>query len=225
MSIGDKMIHIKSQRAQKLLKESKFFKTSPSSQMRSYPSGEIIVAVEMDCEENIVKNLSFYGELLDWQRVLLESWAFIMIGKNISFCDQITLRECEAFLRDRNSEQALEGIEPETEATFKRLFTWVKQLSHKNEAEAYSFSSQKGPFRNLKLADKVRELKGFLNSPEVASLYQGHLLPVLLEVEDLTVYLEVSYQTEEERALFEELHTMGVEVFQEESLNFIPDAL
>lgn len=218
------MIQIKSQRAQKLLGEPKFFKTSPSSQMRSYPSGEFTVSVELMCEDNIVKNLSFYGELPDWQRVLLESWASIMIGKNISMGDQITIRECEAFLRDRNSEVALDGIEAEKEADFKRLFTWIKQLTHKNESEAYSFSSQKGPFRNLKLADKVRELKGFFNSPEVASLYQGKLIPVLLEVDDLTVYLEVSYQSEEERALFEELHIMGVEVFQEESLNFIPDA-
>jgi hypothetical protein len=43
-------------------------------------------------------------------------------------------------------------------------------------------------------------------------------------VEELTVYIQAPYSTNEEKSMFEELHALGVVTFQEESLNFIPDA-
>lgn len=218
------MTIIKSHRANKLIEEPRFFKRSKTQSMRAYPGPEFSLFVELEWDQDNVKNLSFQGEVESWQRVLLESWALITVGKNFSRLDQVSLRECEAFLRDRNSEPAVEEIPPEAEEDFKQLFTWIKQFPRPNQVRDYTFSSDKGPFRNLKLTEKVRELKGFLNSPDVLSLYQGLSSPQLLDVEDLTVYLDVPYQTERERALFEELHMLGVEAFQEECLNFIPDA-
>jgi hypothetical protein len=75
----------------------------------------------------------------------------------------------------------------------------------------------------LKLVDKVRELKAFLESSQVRALYADRPLPELVDVEDLTVFVSTSYQTEEEKILFEELHVLAVSVYQEESLNLIPE--
>ncbi len=72
--------------------------------------------------------------------------------------------------------------------------------------------------------DKVREIKAFLNSPEILTLYQNLPRPELVDVEDLTVYIHAPYESQREKSLFEELHILGVEAFQEENLNFIPDA-
>jgi hypothetical protein len=91
------------------------------------------------------------------------------------------------------------------------------------EAREYHFEREKGPFHRLSLVDKVRELKAFLNSPEIVSLYEGRERPELVDVEDLTVYVLASYADESDRILFDRLHELGVETFQEESLNFIPE--
>jgi hypothetical protein len=76
----------------------------------------------------------------------------------------------------------------------------------------------------LKLVDKVRELKAFLSSVEVHDLYKDCLRPELVDVEDLTVFIQAPYSSELERSLFEELHLLGVATFQEENLNFIPES-
>ncbi|HXH73629.1 MAG TPA: hypothetical protein VNJ08_01590 [Bacteriovoracaceae bacterium] len=218
------MVIVKSKRANTLLENLHYFKTSKSPGMRNYPGEAFDLWVDMERDQQNVKNLSFFGEIEDWQKIVLESMACLMIGKDISKLEQLSLRECEAFLRDRNSELALENIPDTAENTFKKLFTWLRLWPVNKSGETYSFPNEKGPFRNLKLADKVRELKGFLNSPDIIELYQGMLRPELVDVDDLTVFIEVPYQSEKERAVFEELHLLGVEAFQEEKLNFIPEA-
>jgi len=97
---------------------------------------------------------------------------------------------------------------------------WPRQVI----ARDYEFHSQNAPFRTLKLVDKVKEIKGFLSSPEIVGLYQGSVPPVLVDVDDLTVFIQVPYETAKEKSLFEELHILGVSAFQEENLNFIPEA-
>lgn len=224
MSIGDNMVNIISERARALLEDNKFFSTDLNPQMKKYPGSEISLYASSDIENGIVKNLSFYGNPESWQRVLIISMASIMVGKPLARFDQLTLRECEAYLRDRNSEPALIPLEANHEADFKKLFLWIRHLSVQNIGSDYQFSSQKGPFRNLKLTDKVRELKSFLQSKEIVALYHDLPQPELLDVEELTVYLNVPYDSEREKALLDELHALGVEAFQEEELNFIPDA-
>ena len=148
----------------------------------------------------------------------------LMINKPITRMDTLTVRECEAFLRDRNSEVAIDGLTDSAEEKFKKFFQWIRQWPRITDSEEYHFSSEKGPFSRLKLVDKVREIKAFLCSSQITELYQNVALPELVDVDDLTVYVQVPYSSDKEKSLFEELHLLGVEAFQEESLNFIPEA-
>lgn len=217
------MVNVKSQRAMALIKEPRFFKNIRSEKMRHYPGESLDLWAELELDQHNVKNLSFHGNLEDWQKVLLESMASLMVGRPLSRLDQLSVRECEAWLRDRNSEMALESVPESAEKIFKNLFTWIRLSPSPGSGKEYTFPSEKGPFRNLKLTDKVRELKDFLSGNEVLNLYQGVPRPELVDVEGLTIYVEVHYETDREKALFEELHMIGVAAFQEENLNFIPE--
>lgn len=218
------MLKINSERARKVIANPKYIKNELSPKMKRFPGDDLILWFELDWEGNIVKNLSFYGELSDLQKIIFESMASLLIGKPITSLDSLSIRECEAFLRDRNSEAAFEGMTDSDENAFKKVFTWIRQWPKHVEAKDYHFSSEKGPFHALKLVDKIREIKAFLNSPEILTLYQNLARPELVDVEDLTVYIHAPYSSQREKSLFEELHILGVEAFQEENLNFIPDA-
>ena len=218
------MIEIKSERAKALLKNPRAIDEANLSQMRKYPSADWNLWVKLERDGQNVKNLSFAGTFSDADKVLLEALAALMKGRAVNLLDNLSLRECEAFLRDRNSELALENVDAADEAKFKKLFTWLRIFPTASAAQEYEFSSQKGPFHSLKLVDKVRELKAFLNSFEIQELYKGALAPELIDVDDLTVYIQAPYHSEQDRALFEELHVLGVATFQEENLNFIPEA-
>ncbi len=215
---------VKSQRAKALLSRLRFVKPELDPEMKRYPGDEMALWCKVELELNIVKNLSFFGQLSDAQTVLLESMASLLIGKPIIKLDDLTVRECEAFLRDRNSEAAIDEMTENLEAHLRKVFQWVRATPSRGPAKEYRFLAEKGPFRVLKLVDKVRELKAFLNSPEVLTLYQGLALPELVDVEDLTVYIHAAYESQREKGLFDSLHLLGVEAFQEENLNFIPEA-
>lgn len=218
------MAIVKSQRAQKMLEASRFFQSEARPDMKRFPGNELVLWVGIEWEGDIVKNLSMYGEIKDHQKVLLESMASLLIKKPITKLDDLTVRECEAFLRDKNSEKAIEEMTENEETELKKVFQWIRAYPRFSTPKEYSFPSEKGPFRQLKLVDKIREIKAFLNSPEILTLYQGMVRPELVDVEDLTVYILAPYESQREKSLFEELHLMGVEVFQEENLNFIPEA-
>lgn len=218
------MFVINSQRAKSLLETPKAIVKEINSEMKRYPSESFKVWAYLELDQNRVKKLSFAGEMEPVEQLILESLASLMNGKLLPVLDNLSLRECEAFLRDRNSEVAFEGITTELEAKFKKFFIWLKSLPLLSSGEDYEYTSDKGEFRRLKLVDKVRELKGFLAGREVLALYQNHARPELVDVEDLTVYVQVPYQTDTEKSLFEELHILGVAAFQEESLNFIPES-
>jgi hypothetical protein len=221
MSRRNGMEQIKSLRAKKLFENPKAFREEKSPLMRHYPGGlDLDVLFEAD---QIVKNLSFHGKVSPLEMVLLESMANLLIGRPISFLDTLTLRESEAFLRDKNSEPALEGMSEKHETEFKKILQWLKAWPRQGTPVEYSFPSEKGPFRNLKLVEKIREIKAFLNSPEILTLYQGLPRPELVDVEELTVYIQAPYDSQREKAVFEELHHLGVTVFREEDLNFIPE--
>ena len=192
--------------------------------MKKFPSDVLKVWVKVELEQNNVKNLSFSGEISEGSLLVIESMANLLMGKNISRASELSIRECEAYLRNRNSEMAFEGLPEAEENELKKFFNWMKNPPRVQEAEEYHFSSQKGPFQLMKLTDKVRELKAFLNSTDVQALYLGRIPPELVDVEDLTVFLHAPYEDEADRILFDRLHELGVEAFGEESLNFIPDA-
>lgn len=192
--------------------------------MKKYPDEKLNLWMGVEWEMNNVKNLSFTGELSDSHKVILESMANLLIGKPITKLDDLSVRECEAYLRDRNSEKALEDLSESEELELRKIFQWVRAFPRLSPSKDYTFSSEKGPFSSLKLVDKIREIKAFLNSPEILTLYENLPRPELVDVEDLTVYIHAPYNSQREKSLFEELHIRGVEVFQEENLNFIPEA-
>ncbi len=218
------MILIKSQRANTLLQNPRFESPEVLPGMRRFPGDEVVLWVGIQWEGKIVKNLSFHGELEPYQKIILESMASLVLGKPLNLLEALTLRECEAFQRDKNSQVAIEGLTAEDEKLFKKIFSWVRAWPQVEAPKEYRFQSQNGGFRRLSLAEKIRELRAFLNSPEILKLYQNHRRPELVDLEDLTAFVEAPYGTEEERSLFEELHALGVETFGEENLNFIPDA-
>ncbi len=218
------MVTIKSQRAHKLLEHPIHIKNQQDSLMKRFPGEEINLWVALEWDGANVKKLSFAGDLQDHQKILLESMASLLIGKPITKLDDLSLRECEAFLRDRNSENALEGMTEVEENELKKVFQWIRVWPRYEAPVEYHFSSEKGPFYRLKLVDKIKAIKAFLNSPEILTLYENMARPELVDVEDLTVYIHAPYSSERERSAFEELHLLGVAAFQEENLNFIPDA-
>ena len=217
------MVVIKSERAKSLLLAPSAIKQTQLPQMRKYPSDDFKLWVNLEREEQNVKILSFYGELQDYEKVLLETVSSLLKGRPINLLLNLTLRECEAFLRDRNSESALENISTLDESKFNKLFQWLRTFRPSEAAQEYQFTTKDGPFRDLKLVAKIRELKAFLNSFEVLDLYQGSPVPELVDVDELTVFIQAPYHSENDRALFEELHLLGVSTFREENLNFIPE--
>ncbi len=217
------MVNIKSIRAQKLLAAPRFFKPELDREMKRFPGDDLILWVRLDWEQHYVKNLSFFGQVSDFQKIILESMASLLISKPITHLDKLSIRECEAFLRDKNSETAFDGMTEEEESQLKKVFHWIKVWPKFIPAKEYTFSSEKGAFHKLKVVDKVREIKAFLNSPEILTLYQNLARPELVDVDDLTVYIHAPYNSQEEKSIFEELHILGVEAFQDENLNFIPD--
>ncbi len=218
------MVKVNSSRAKKILETPRFLKNEITLSMRRFPGDQIILWMDLEGSAHSVKNLSFSGSLENGQILLLESMASLLVGKNISVLETLTVRECEAYLRDRNSEMAFEGMSSEEETLIMSVFRWIRLWPFKNPTEVYSFAKEKGPFRLLRLADKVRELKAFLASADVTSLYLGQRHPELIDVEELTVYVDAPYASEEERTLFQELHERGAGIFREEELNFIPEA-
>jgi hypothetical protein len=217
------MAQVKSMRSQKLITESRFFTAVPDSRMRKFPSELPQLWLNLEWDGEIVKKMSFSGQLSPEELVLLESMASLLIGKPMRRLDDLSFRECEAYLRDRNSEPAFSGTTEKEEVFFKKVTQWVRIWPRSEISEKYSFPSGKAPFHQLKLVEKIRELKAFLNSSEILALYQGVCHPELIDVEELTVYIQVPYDSKEEKILFEKLHLLGVEVFGEENLNFIPE--
>ncbi len=215
---------IKSKRAKELLLRPHSYQTRPLSQLRKYPGSMIDFYGVIELEGKNVKNLSFAGNLPDHMIVLIESAGEIMKNRSIDLLDSLSLRECEAYLRDKNSQAAIENLDSEDDESLKKILYWLKRLPREMAGGPYEFSSEKGRFADLKLVDKVRELKAFLASFEVQSLYSGRLGPELVDVDGLMVFVSAPYSSSEEKGLFEELHLLAVATYQDENINFIPEA-
>jgi hypothetical protein len=215
------VITILSRRAQTLLQNPRFFLDSVTPGMMKYSEDELWCLLEL--EDGIVKNLSFAGTLKAHQKVFIESLGSLLLNRPLARLDDLTLRECEAFLRDRNSEPSMSGLSESDEVWLRKIFNWVRHMPLPRTPKKYHFSQGKGSFEKLKLVEKIQEIKAFLNSPEVLDLYQGYSLPELVDVEDLSVFIHAPYETSREKELFQRLHDLGGRVFSEERLNFIPE--
>lgn len=217
------MVSINSDRAKKLLSHPHSFLSEKTIEMRKFPGLDFEFYASIDFEGQVVKKLSFFGDLNSFEKVLLEALGVMALNKNSSFFQSVSLRECEAYLRDKNSELSLVGLSEQDDIRFKKIFTWLYEWPVKGLGIPYHFSSEKGSFSRLKLIEKTREMQAFLSSQEILALYQNHTSPRLVSVEGLTVYVMVPYTSEEEKSLFENLHMLGVLAFQNENLNFIPE--
>jgi hypothetical protein len=217
------MVNIKSERAKNLLASPQAMTKDKTSHMRKYPGNDFNLWAEVVRDQEIVKKLSFYGEVEGFEAVLLESLAALIFQRPLSLLENLSLRECEAYLRDRNSELSLDHLSSLHESKFRKLFAWIRSFPEKKDVQDYQYDLTKGPLSRLKLTDKIRELKAFLNSPQIQNLYSQNSGPELIDVEDLTVYVHVPYQTNLDKELLEKLHALGVEMFDEENLNFIPE--
>ena len=215
---------VKSIRAKKLLENLRYYKETIWPGMKKFPGSGPDLYFDMELENEIVKNLSFFGPIDDVTKVLFESMASLLINRPMSKLDTFSLRELEAYLRDKNSEASLEEMTESDDIYLKKVFQWLKTLSRKPVSKDYSFHSEKGLFRDLKLADKIKEIRAFLNSPLILTLYRDTASPELVDVEGMTVYINAPYGSQKEKELFEELHLLGVEAFQDENLNFIPES-
>lgn len=215
------MIQLKSQRSQNKLSEPRFFGINREG-MKVF-TGPADLLIGFDIENGNVKNLSIQGTLEPWLKVTLEAWGEMVDGKALERMDQFSLKEAEAYLRDRNSELSIEGLTTNEETLFKSIISWAKSYVPQKDVSSYIFLPALGPFRKLKLSEKVQEMKKFLSSEEVFSLYNSLRLPELVDVEDMTIYIDSPYSSEGERAIFDKLHMLGVEVFRDEDLNFIPE--
>lgn len=216
------MVELKSKRSQEKLNSPRFFGV-PREGMKPFTGRPLNLLIGFDIENGNVKNLSFDGTLESWLQVCMEAWGEMIEGKPLDRIDQISLKETEAYLRDRNSEHSIEGLDADDEELFRAITSWAKTYVPQKDVSSYIFSPSMGPFRNLKLSEKIREIKNFLSSEEVFSLYNPRPLPELVDVEELTVYIDSPYSSEEERDVFEKLHMLGIEVFRDEDLNFIPE--
>ena len=217
------MIIIKSERAKKLLDSGSAYQESKSSLMRKCPLEGFNLYIGLELDNGHVKKLSFSGNLKDYERILLESLAILSQGRPLNSLENISLRECEAFLRDKNSELSIENLDSDLDQNWKRLLQWMRLGNYVTPILDYQFSAEKGAFSRMSLVDKVKELKAFLASKEVEFLYKGYLRPELIDLEGMTAFIQAPYDTEEEKSLFEELHSLGVKVFSEDDLNFIPE--
>lgn len=217
------MFTVNSERAQALLDAPKFFKPSPSQGMRKYHAAAFELFALVEKENEVVKNLSFSGEVPDSVRIYLESMASLLIKKPITFLNDLSLRECEAYLRDRNSVPALGPLDPGEEEIIQDIFRWLRHFNPEHSSSPYSFSPSQKSFERLGLVDKVKELKAFFNSPQVEEIYRGLPRPEVLDVEELTVFVWAPFDSEKEKEAFEKLHNLGVETFGDDRLNFIPE--
>lgn len=174
--------------------------------------------------------------LEDYQVVLL--LAIAQLAKNKSSLRQLQLREIEAYLRDLNSTPAIEGLTSKDEEEVKRLLDFIEHSpveystdEHslkswsipESRSETSSLLSANTPFHEFNLIQKISAIRAFLNSPEVVNIYHNMTLPRLINIEEETIFVSVSYKTDHEKECFFRLHELGVKVFRDENLNFIPE--
>jgi hypothetical protein len=175
---------------------------------------------QVECEEVLFSN--------QWPQacqVLFLSFEKIMKKKEWSSAKTLSLRELEAFLRDRNSEPALP---PESfailENNWPKILQSIDQIGSTSQGHvSYQFSSQK-VFATLSLPEKIQELKSFFSSEILLGFYRQGGRVEVLDIEDFTVYVALDCGSIPEAPLLDWMQMKLVETFRESALNIIPEA-
>lgn len=167
--------------------------------------------------------LRFKGENSDWKIILSEAVARLCEGKAPERLEQLDFREIDAFLRDRNSEPGWELSESEVKEAEGYLQNIKVGITLSYTEVNLPTVWVHGQFKKLSLPDKIKTVKSLFNGPFVQNLYRGITPPALLDVEDLTVFLQVPYETDEHRSRLDDLHSWLVFTLKEPDLNLIPE--
>jgi len=168
-------------------------------------------------------HLRFKGHNSDWKIVLSEAMSRLCEGKEMERLEQLDFREIDSYVRDRNSEAGWDL----SEAEIKEANTYINNikiginLSYTEVKIPLEWTS--GQFKKLPLPEKIKTLKSMFQNPFVQNLYRGIGLPTLLDVEELTVYIQVSYSTDDERGRLDDLQSWLSFILKEPDLNLIPE--
>jgi hypothetical protein len=174
-------------------------------------------------EEGEGLRLRFKGQIQDWKIVLSEAMARLCEGKEMERLEQLDFREIDAFIRDRNSEAGWELSEEELKEANIYIQNIKIGLTLSFTEVTIPLTWFPGQFRKLSLPERIKTLKSLFQNPFVQNLYRGMSQPNLLDVEDLTVYLNVPYETEDQRGRLDDLHSWLAVILKEPDLNLIPE--
>ena len=168
-------------------------------------------------------HIRFKGHNSEWKIVLSEALSRICEGRSAERLEQLDFREIDAFIRDRNSESGWDL----SEAELKEAAVYIQNIK---VGIVLSYSTvdlptvwSAGQFAKLALTEKIKTLKTMFQGPFVQNLYRGMSTPNLLDVEDLTVFIQVPYNTDDERGRLDDLHSWLSFTLKEPDLNLIPE--
>ncbi len=167
--------------------------------------------------------LRFKGANSDWKIVLSEALARICEGKSMERLEKIEWREIDAFIRDRNSEAGWDLSEAEVKEGIGYLQNIKIGVTLSYSEVSLPIVWTAGQFKKLSLSERIKTLKSLFQGPFVQNLYRGLDKPNLLDVEDLTVYLQVPYESDTHREKLDELHSWLAYTLKEPDINLIPE--
>ena len=211
-----------SQRVHSLLLSPRF-KSAPAAHShgeRQYDDGRILWwSGPQNCEE-----WGYEGPWTDSEKVMWEAAGVLLKGQKWGRLQEITPRELEFFLRDKNSQMALPEDDIKSFLVYwQDLQSVVLQwLQSGVSLQAYHYTL-KVPFKELALRDKIHELKAFFLSDKLSPYYQRGGKLELIDVQECTVYLALETGDIPSGAFLDWLQIIAAETFSEPTLNLIPE--
>jgi len=209
-------------RAQNILTKTQFsLPEIPSDWQKCHSNDGRVVAWKG--RENF-EEWGYQGPWTEGERVILEAMGHLLKNKSWQKIKEITLREAEAWLRDRNSEPA---FSPEEMGILPQMWGQLQaQIEHSFKSgrvlSDFRFPSEKS-FEKLNLSEKIRELKAFFSSERLSGFYKNGGEIELLDVEEFTLYIALNCGTIPEGALLDWLQMSLAETFREPRLNLVPE--
>lgn len=166
----------------------------------------------------------YLGAWTEGEKAILEALGQLLKNKSWSMVQEISLREAEAWLRDRNSQAALPvDSYQELQSFWGNIQQAIKEWSTAGLVlRDYRFPSEK-VFTTLSLPEKIQQLKAFFSSERMSGFYrQGGRIEVL-DVDGMTVYIALYCASIPQGALLDWLQLTLAETFREPALNLIPE--
>ncbi len=175
--------------------------------------------------DNQLENITFSKDWSLASQVLLLALKEILRGKPLESAKNLSLREIEYFLRDRNSEPALPSESfLDLSDQWSKVTTQLSTLTAVSQSiGSYQFSSGK-VFALLSLSEKIQELKAFFSSETLLGLKRSGGRIELLDVQEFDVFVALDSGSVPESALLDWLQLQLVDTYREPSLNLIPES-